>query len=188
MIDAAATISNVVIVKIATPAPAMTVLAPVPSTTVAAAVAMAKFVIPSPSPALASLATAFPSPPQAPTAAATSISLPTCTTAAVTMTMMFLTTVTVRMLLPIIPALTAAETPALAARTMMAYTLIPHTPPAATAPPLCTKRIISAAHCLNCAQIVWFASVLCCSSFSQFLQDIAVLSSNAASFILFFLG
>jgi hypothetical protein len=100
----------------------------------------------------------------APAAAAMRISLPAHTPAAALMTMTSLTdaaaatvTVAVMMIVLIIPALTAAETPALVAMTMMASTPISHMLPAATVPPLWNKRIISVAHQLNHVHIV----VLC---------------------------
>ena len=59
-------------------------------------------------------------------------------------------TTTVMMLVPVIPALSAAENSALVAMTMMASTLIPHKLPPVAAPPLNnTKRIIFAAHCAH---------------------------------------
>ncbi len=66
-------------------------------------------------------------------------------------------TVAATMIGPIIPALPAAETPALAATAIMASTLIYCTfLPAATALPLSNKRIISANNQLNCVHIVVF--------------------------------
>ncbi len=99
--------------------------------TIAAAVSTATFVIPSPTPAPASLTNAFPTPTSAPAAVVVSISIPACAPAAGTMTMMSLTvavaataTVAVTMFVLIIPALSAAGTPASVATTAMASTLI----------------------------------------------------------------